>query len=446
MAYPYEEEDRRSALTQGLLAAGLAALGARKGSEYNALGQAGLLGITGFNASLRTANEARNDRAEREMKAQQWAQQQAQWQRQQQQQAQMEQAQRAATLPGMPGMPGQEADNPGGTYMPPTPDTPGGFDRQKYGQLLEAIDPMKGLAYQQAIGKPTKELSKVENLSFQGKPVTVAFYKDGTREVLPFDPAADKQEVWEDIPQPKGAAPGLQWQRSKTTGQLRSVGSQPPVTNINLGGPKYEPGVGYMYPPSEKNPTGLVVQPAGMPAKENKPPVEYQVQVAGISNLNSAIGEYLDELKGWNNLNLANPTAVARMGTKYQNMLLQGKEAYKLGVLNGPDKAILEEIVTNPVSVKGAVLSSEALGEQARTLSDLMARNAENIARAHKQPTPDVGRNYGEKQPPAQTGAAAAVQSFDALPDPKKFKEGSVMTDEVTGRKFKKVGGTWKAL
>jgi hypothetical protein len=450
MAYygsPYDEEDKRSALTQGLLAAGLAALGARKGSEYNAFAQAGLLGLGGYGRSLENATEARDRKAQREMQAQQYAQQQAEWQRAQQQRAQMEGAQRAATLPGTPGMPAQEADSPGGTYMPPTPGTPGGFDRQKYGQLLEQIDPQKGLAYQQSLAKPTKELSKVENLSFQGKPVTVAFYKDGSREVLPFDPAADKQEVWEDIPQPKGAAPGLQWQRSKTTGQLRSVGSQPPVTNINLGGPKYETGVGgFVYPPSADNPTGKVVVPTGMPAKENKPPVEYQVQVAGISNLNSAIGEYLSELKGWNNLNLANPTAVARMGTKYQNMLLQGKEAYKLGVLNGPDKAILEEIVTNPVSVKGAVLSSEALGEQARTLSDLMARNAENIARAHKQPTPDVGRNYGEKQQPAPTGAAAPAQSFDTLPNPKDFKEGAILTDGVTNRKFKKVGGTWKAL
>jgi hypothetical protein len=154
MAYPYgspyDEEDKRSALTQGLLAAGLAALGARKGSEYNAFAQAGLLGLGGYGRSLENATEARDRKAQREMQAQQYAQQQAEWQRAQQQRAQMEGAQRAATLPGAPGMPAQEADSPGGTYMPPTPGTPGGFDRQKYGQLLETIDPMKGLAYQQA--------------------------------------------------------------------------------------------------------------------------------------------------------------------------------------------------------------------------------------------------------------------------------------------------------
>lgn len=299
MAYPYEEEDRRSALTQGLLGAGLAMLGARKGQEFNAMAQAGLLGIGGYQRALEGSSEARDRKAQREMQAQIFAQQQAEWQRMQQQRAQMEGAQRAATLPGTAGMPGQEADSPGGTYMPPTPGTPGGFDRQKYGQLLEAIDPQKGLAYQQSLAKPTKELSKVENLSFQGKPVTVAFYKDGTREVLPFDPAADKQEAWEDIPTPKGAAPGLQWQRSKTSGQLRSVGSQPAVTNINLGGPKWEASAGgFVFPPSADNPTGRVVAPQGMPPKEDKPLTAEQAKATAFVNQMQGANQTLEELGG----------------------------------------------------------------------------------------------------------------------------------------------------
>jgi hypothetical protein len=316
MAYPYgspyDEEDKRSALTQGLLAAGLAALGARKGSEYNAFAQAGLLGLGGYGRSLENATEARDRKAQREMQAQQYAQQQAEWQRMQQQRVQMEGAQRAATLPGVPG--GEAEPREGGM----TPGLPGGFDRQKYGQLLEAIDPQKGLAYQQSLAKPTKELSKVENLSFQGKPVTVAFYKDGSREVLPFDPAADKQEVWEDIPQPKGAAPGLQWQRSKTTGQLRSVGSQPPVTNINLGGPKYEPGVGYMYPPSATNPTGRVVQPEGMPPKEAKPLTESQAKATAFVNQMQGANQTLEDLgsKGFTGKSKGQQTSIVMAGAE----------------------------------------------------------------------------------------------------------------------------------
>jgi hypothetical protein len=351
-------------------------------------------------------------------------------------------------------MPAQEADSPGGTYMPPTPGTPGGFDRQKYGQLLEAIDPQKGLAYQQSLAKPTKELSKVENLSFQGKPVTVAFYKDGSREVLPFDPAADKQEVWEDIPQPKGAAPGLQWQRSKTTGQLRSVGSQPPVTNINLGAPKYESGVGFVYPPSDKNPTGQVVIPQGMPEKVNKPPVEYLKQLSGMTNLNTAVQEYVGGLKNWDVTSIVNPSAVAEMGTKYNNMMLQAKEAYNLGVLNGPDYMILQQVVTNPASLKGTITTNSALGNQAEELARIMRRNAANLAKVHGQPVPDIGpvgtptttdpRATGGKiggSMPASSGRSyksATMPKLDELPD------GSEVVDDKTGITLVKRNGKWE--
>jgi hypothetical protein len=300
MAYPYEEEDRRAALTQGLLAAGLAALGARKGSEYNALGQAGLLGLGGYNAALRTATDARDSRAEREMKAAEWAQKQQQWAEQQRQQKAMQLAATGAFTGGTPAIPGGEAEPREGGMTPGLPAYGGQFNPQAYISALQQQGlPQQAVAEAQKLQPKQKELSKVENLSFQGKPVTVAFYKDGTREVLPFDPAADKQEVWEDIPQPKGAAPGLQWQRSKTTGQLRSVGSQPPVTNINLSGPKWEGTAGgFVFPPSAENPTGKVVQPAGMPAKEAKPLTESQAKATAFVNQMQGANQTLDELGG----------------------------------------------------------------------------------------------------------------------------------------------------
>jgi hypothetical protein len=161
MAYygdPYDPEDKRSALTQGLLAAGLAALGARKGSEYNAFAQAGLLGLGGYNSSLKNATDAREEQAMRKMREQQFAQQQQAWQQQQAERAWMQQAHQQALIPGTPGMPAQEADNPGGTYMPPTPPQASGFDDARYINALRTnpnIDPSKALAYQQMIAKET---------------------------------------------------------------------------------------------------------------------------------------------------------------------------------------------------------------------------------------------------------------------------------------------------
>ena len=44
-------------------------------------------------------------------------------------------------------------------------------------------------------------------------------------------------------------------------------------------------------------------------------------------------------------------------------MMLQAKEAYNLGVLNGPDFQILQSVVTDPRSLTGAFTSKESAGE-----------------------------------------------------------------------------------
>ena len=104
MADIYDEEDRRRALTQGLLGAGLAMLGARKGSEYNAFAQAGLLGLGGYGRSLENATEARDRKAQRDMQQQQYARQQQEWQRAQDERAAMQRAAGGAFTGGMPEM------------------------------------------------------------------------------------------------------------------------------------------------------------------------------------------------------------------------------------------------------------------------------------------------------------------------------------------------------
>jgi hypothetical protein len=60
------------------------------------------------------------------------------------------------------------------------------------------------------------------------------------------------------------------------------------------------------------------------------------------------------------------------MGTKYNNMMLQAKEAYNLGVLNGPDLEILTSVITDPRSMKGVITSNKALDGQASELDRIM--------------------------------------------------------------------------
>jgi len=104
----------------------------------------------------------------------------------------------------------------------------------------------------------------------------------------------------------------------------------------------------------------------------DKLPEAQQKQVIGTQNLSNAIKEYRDELKGFGLLDAAKPDSRAAMGTKYNNMMLQAKEAYNLGVLNGPDLEILTSVITDPRSMKGVVTSNKALDAQASELDRIM--------------------------------------------------------------------------
>jgi hypothetical protein len=107
-------------------------------------------------------------------------------------------------------------------------------------------------------------------------------------------------------------------------------------------------------------------------AKKLEIPAEQQKQVVGIKNTVNAIQEFRDELPNFTRWSALSPSARATMNTKYRNMLLQAKEAYNLGVLNGPDLSILESIVTNPTSFSGAFVGKDVIDTQASELSRII--------------------------------------------------------------------------
>jgi hypothetical protein len=104
-----------------------------------------------------------------------------------------------------------------------------------------------------------------------------------------------------------------------------------------------------------------------------------QKQIIGTRNLQQAIADYQDELKDWSNTKMLSPDARKLMGNAYNNMMLQGKEAYNLGVLNGPDLGILQAVVADPTSPSSAMLSNGALSKQAAELSRI-AGNIEKVS------------------------------------------------------------------
>ncbi len=132
----------------------------------------------------------------------------------------------------------------------------------------------------------------------------------------------------------------------------------------------------WVTPPTADNPQGQAIQVPGFQKPLGEGPKK---QLAGIQSLNGAIDEYLKDLEGWTNVKMLNPNERARMGTKYNNMMLQAKEAYNLGVLNGPDYSILTSIVSDPLSPRSAAISTEALKGQATELKRIMGATASAV-------------------------------------------------------------------
>lgn len=101
---------------------------------------------------------------------------------------------------------------------------------------------------------------------------------------------------------------------------------------------------------------------------------EQQKQITGAQNTVNAIKEFVDELKTFDPRSLANlsPAARAQIQTKYRNMQLQAKEAYNLGVLNGPDLTIIEQLVADPTSYSGVMIGKKGIEAQASELSRII--------------------------------------------------------------------------
>ena len=170
-------------------------------------------------------------------------------------------------------------------------------------------------------------------------------------------------------------------------------------------------------------------------AKKLEIPAEQQKQVVGIKNTVNAIQEFRDELPNFSRWSALSPSSRATMNTKYRNMLLQAKEAYNLGVLNGPDLSILESIVTNPTSFSGAFVGKDVIDTQASELSRII-QNMGAVSVLKVKPndtiTPQAPR---ENLPAIPTNAVNLLRSNPSLAQYFDEKYGIGASKKVLGTK-----------
>jgi hypothetical protein len=136
--------------------------------------------------------------------------------------------------------------------------------------------------------------------------------------------------------------------------------------------------------------TPIVAAGAPIAGPQRNAPEAYSKKADALLNMGDALNDYKKELKGFTNVDALTPDARARVGQKYQNALLQAKEIYALGVLNGPDKQILEQIIGNPLSITTAPISTDALIKQVDEMYGIIERQNVNLAKVYKQPKIEI--------------------------------------------------------
>jgi hypothetical protein len=124
-------------------------------------------------------------------------------------------------------------------------------------------------------------------------------------------------------------------------------------------------------------------------------------QVTGAVNLTDAIADYQTKIASFGVRDFANPNKRAEMGNAYNNMMLQAKEAYNLGVLNGPDYDILQRVVKDPTNVTSLAFSNTALSKQADSLRTTASNIVKNAYLSQGREVPaDVAAKFVKKEEP----------------------------------------------
>ncbi len=90
---------------------------------------------------------------------------------------------------------------------------------------------------------------------------------------------------------------------------------------------------------------------------------ESEKQVSGAINYQKSLNNLQDLFQKYKGADLLKPNVRAEIQQGLNNAMLQGKEANRLGVLNGPDLSILEKIVGDPTAINALIKDRTTLNK-----------------------------------------------------------------------------------
>jgi hypothetical protein len=154
--------------------------------------------------------------------------------------------------------------------------------------------------------------------------------------------------------------------------------------------------------------------PAGQPAagvlgpKPEKPTDSYYSEAKGILNTNDAINNLKQVISNFTPTDMVNPARRAEIDQAHKTAVLLSKEMFKLGVLNGGDQKILEQVIPDPIAFSKGLVPIETIRKNMSSASNIVNNMNKNLSRVHKQPL--LSLDTVEKNEPSPS--APPIQSF----------------------------------
>jgi len=309
-------------------------------------------------------------------------------------------------------------------------------------ELFSLEDPAKAKAYQDLAYqiKPTEEYSTTPQfgLSAAGTPISFVLNKSGGMKLLDIkrNPEYNYQDAGGYIsvrdritnqeierisktlaPSVIGSAESGYFQVGGGGGRAapaapRAPSAAAPAAPGAAETPRYVPSRDAATPaaaaPGVGNVPGLVPLIAGT---GKPPPQAFLDKSYGIQNANDAINSFAGVIQNFTTSDSIDLSQRAQIAAAHARAILQAKELFNLGVLNGGDEKILNNVLQSPIDFSGALVPIAAIQKQAKDLQTVIKGANANLAKVYNQKEIPLNKPLAEIATGISDGAKAVSKS-----------------------------------